>query len=235
MVRVVSNNGIPKVVLAGRIPKYRSVNTVFLSETIREWYRLAYRSYIMRSDLGRPPNMSGDGNPPVIGRPDDDKKTWKQLKPSTYRTKKSLQKTGAYTKHLEKINTVAANYVLGLIQTMNYRSGDGTNIRTGRLLAAFFPPRMSGGRLVAGPDQSITISGLHVNIEFKIPYAKRITLGYGLPRPIFVDGNDEDWMQKATLVGIREARKEYDRLVARHGEYAGGSNDNRTRPRSRRK
>lgn len=232
MVRVAKTNGIPSAVLAGRIPRFKTVNTVFLASIVRKWYQLAYNSYVLRSDLGKPPNMKNGGDPPVRGLPDREKNTWKQLKPSTYRVKKSLQKTGKYTEYLQRINTPAAEHVLEAIQTMNYRKGEGTNIRTGRLLASFFPPRVVGGKLLAGPDQLIKINGLNIDIDFKISYAKRITEGLGLDRPVFVNGNDLEWLQKAIQIGLIEARKEYDRLSARYGPYGQEKrNDNRSRSR----
>lgn len=222
MITVPVTSGIPNTALNGRNPKYVGVNTVFLSECIREWYRQAYRSYLMRSVI-KPGQKKGE--------PDDDGNQWKKLARKTIKIKKGMQKDGTYKEYLQGIKTPTAEKILALIEQIDYGKGDGINIRTGRLLATFGVPRIQNGRLLAGPDQVIKVKGRFVEIDFNIPYAKRITEGHGLDRPVFINGNEQQWMQKAVLKALALARIEFDRLEARYGQYSGGIRSaNRPRP-----
>jgi hypothetical protein len=208
--------GIPRLVLEGRLPRYQSVNSVYLGETIREWCRLAFNSYRARSILGKKPRMKG--GKPVIGEPDADGRRWHQLKARTYRIK-----TGAESppegdidyNYLDKINTRAAAYVLGMIEQIDFAQ-DGINIRTGRTLAGFHPPvRGPEKTILAGPDQIIDVQP--ISFTFRLAheeeYANEVLEGTKYKRALYDEGVDRLWFERAVAVGLRYARIEYDRLL----------------------
>jgi hypothetical protein len=214
---VQNTNGIPPLVLKGRIPKYKSVNTVYLTSYIQNWFREAWRSYLMRSDLGDEPNMKKGGTP-VIGQPDDDGYTWKQLQPRTYKIKAKLQANDSYKEYISGIQTRAAQAVLGVITNMSYAEGDGTNIRTGRTLASFAPPAKSGNKLLKGPDQKIIINDNQVEVDSTVDYADEVLYGHNYGRALYDEDVDSNWAQRAIIKALKDARIEYDRLVKRMGE-----------------
>lgn len=220
MFRLATTNGIPRLVLAGRIPRWKSVNEVFLTTVIQGWYRRAWRSYLMRSELGGEPNMDPKGEP-VIGEEDDYERSWHQLKPDTYRIKASLQADGTYTEYLSRVKSAGAKAALKRIEQMNYEKGQGTNIRTGRLLAAFAPPYKSGKKLIAGPDQSIKIDGNNsISMDVKnIDYADEILYGTKFKRALYDNGVENEWLQEAIQDGLKAAKVEYDRLASRFGPF----------------
>lgn len=216
-----SLNGIPRPILEGRNKRYLSVNTIFLSVTIQSWFKQAFRSYITRSKLTGPPNMGwqGKGDPDFTeGEPDENDRSWHQLKPYTYQIKNQVQEDGSYTEYLSRIKTPAARQVLNYISKIDYRE-TGTNIRTGRTLAAFYPPRRTeSGKLLAGPDQDIKVQPLGFDVTFKIPEERKREVLFGDPheRPLFDDGVEEIWMREAIKEGLNAARSEYDRLKQRY-------------------
>lgn len=219
MVRLPRTNGIPPLVLEGRIPSFKSVNTVFLNETIKHWYRLAWRSYLARSEMPDEPNMNPKGEPKYGGQ-DEDGLRWKQLRPRTIKIKAGLQREDKYTEYISKIRTPAARVVQNLLEQMDYGAGEGINIRTGRTLAAFAVPRVVGNKLVAGPDQVIKINDNQVTMEVRHGYAEEVTEGRQYGRALFEDDVDMTWFKKAMEEGLKAARVEYDRLVQRQGPPA---------------
>ena len=228
MVRIPNSAyGIPLDIVQGLRRGYETVNTVFLHTTIREWYRLCYRSYLMRSRI-ESSNLKGDGTPPKYGEEDEDGHRWVQLKPSTIRLKKSLKKRGKETEYLSKIRSPVADYIKENVLPMFDRSvGDGINIRTGRLLASVYPPQVQGQKLLAGKDQDIKIETLPnpaIEINSKVPWAPQIF--YHRSRPLFEDRYEDVWMEKAVAKGLAAAKIEYDRIEARK------KNDNLQRSKS---
>jgi hypothetical protein len=213
MVRFETTLGIPKIVLEGRLPKYKSVHTIFTSYALFYFCKTAFESYLARSELGQKPDMSGRTK--KQGRQDKDGLSWHQLKPRTYRIK---LKPGALGGHLEKVNTKASEEVQKFMEDVDF-GRDGINIRTGRMLAAFYPPRFVGGKLTGGPDQEVAVNGLSVTLNFPgIYYADEILYGRQWHRALFANDIDERWMKEACERAIPYAKAEYDRLVRRYGE-----------------
>lgn len=213
MAKVENTYNIPKLILEGRIQGWESVNTIFLSTFIREWYKEAYRSYTMRSELLDTP--ARDKDPPKYGQEDTDGKRWVQLKESTYRMKKSLKKRGKHTEYLSKVNTGAAKYVLeNVIEKLDYKT-DGINIRTGRLLTSYAPPPLVGNKLLAGPDQIIKVQPTSAEMDSKVPWARQIQ--FNRDRPLYDEGVEDEWTKRAIPKAMDAAKAEYDRLVQRNG------------------
>ena len=200
------------MVLKGQLPSYKSVHTVFVNNVLQRFLQLVYQSYLDRSHLDGPPNLSeGPGYVPEYGRTDDQGNSWEQLKPVTYDIKQDIADRGKYASYVASRRSRAARHTHSLIKDIQPIEGDGINIRTGRLLAAMFPGPIINGRLVKTKDQNIEISGTSIHFDTDaIPYSEDVEAS---KRPIIPEDSFISWMQEAIDHAIPLAELEYQRLL----------------------
>ena len=155
----------------------------------------------------------GDSEGPKQGRPDNYGDFWDQLKPKTYRSKAKGNKGGAYAEYLETKTSRAAKAIVNRIRNANHLSGDHINIRTGRLLASYFPGPLVNGRIVRTEDQNMEFKGVSIHFDNNnIPYADLAVDQYG--RPI-ISSNEEQWISESFEVATEAATSEYQRIKSR--------------------
>lgn len=163
---------IPASVLNGYIDYFLPVHNEFINRTLQFYLKSIYESYWERSHLDQPPNMTPDpGWKPHRGRDDEHGDNWIQLRPSTYEIKARIDPDEQRT-YLRERTSQAAVQTLRRLNTINFqdKNGDGINIRSGRLLASFYPGNIDGnGNYLARADQKVTkkrgMIGFETNVK----------------------------------------------------------------------
>jgi hypothetical protein len=221
----IPNSGIiPALILKGKVKRYMAVRSVFINVCMREILLRLHESYWQRSHLDGNPDLRSDeeGWEPVEGRPDAHGNTWEQLRPSTYlQWKPEAIEGNQHLKVLGSHRSRAARDVLekvkSLIPAVKNITGDGINIRTGRLLAATYPGPLVNNRLVTTKDQNIVVTqkGIEFNLD-QIPYAEDVN---NSGRPIIDDEIVEPWIQAAIPIALEAAERRYLELKERYQEY----------------
>lgn len=217
----VNNKGlVPGYILKGKSQKYLSVHTIFLNTFIQEYLRRVYESYDERSHLDQEPNMKwgtkADSEGPKQGRPDNYGDFWDQLRPKTYRSKAKGNKAGAYAEYLETKTSRAAKSIVNRIRNANHLSGDHINIRTGRMLASFFPGPLVNNQIVKTEDQNIVLEGINIHFDNNnIDYADTAMDQFN--RPIISD-NEPTWIEESFEIATNAAANEYQRIKSRNSK-----------------
>jgi hypothetical protein len=223
---------IPIAVMEGRYQPYYSVPQVFLNELMRNYLLLVSESYKARSFLGGEPNM----NPPSTysphrGQEDDYGNSWEQLKPKTYRMKQKLKKGGGLQSTLlnrlkDYGDNPAAKSVLDRYVIRGSYNGDNINIRTGELLASFYPPIVVDGTIVPGPDQWFQVSGIGSGmptIEFQSLLSEKEATCEKFGRPIIPSQEQHyEWVRESIEPALEAAEREFDNLLFKYGHTRGG-------------
>lgn len=219
--RVRIEGRIPRRIMENHYPLYESVPKVFLAAIVQKYLEQIYESYADRSELGAEPNMDPKETP-IMGKEDELGNSWVQLKPKTYRTKQKSFKSGATKEYLRnRINDYAgdqAERVLRrFVETIAPISGDNINIRTGELIAAFYPPPLINGELVPGPNQIIRQGG-GTDFFFKTTLEEKEETVAQFDRPIIPDEDTKlYWLEQSIDLAINEAETEFQRLMMQYG------------------
>lgn len=202
---------IPASVLKGQIPSFLAVHNEFINRTMQFYLKKIYDSYYERSHLDDEPDMRTDkqGYNPISGREDDLGDSWIQLRPKTYRLKRKLNNKEPLTTYLESRTSFAAKETLKRMANIDYDSGDGINIRTGALLASFFPGPVVDGKLTTREDQKISKDESKISFETLVDYFDEIQKS---PRPILTDENQVAWINEAIAYGMQRAEVVYIQL-----------------------
>lgn len=218
--RVRIEGRIPRRIMENHYPLYESVPKVFLAALVQKYLEQIYDSYTARSVLSDSPNMDPKGEP-VMSEEDEDGHTWTQLRPKTYRTKqKSVDKSRSYLR--ERMSEyaapeVAAKVLARFVDPVSPISGDNINIRTGELLAAFFPPPLVDGELIPGPNQICKHTG-GTKFTFKTRLEEKEDTVEQYGRPIIPDQYTKElWLERAIELAINEAETEFQRLMMEYG------------------
>ncbi len=221
------NRRIPKPVFYGKYPLYESVAKVFKNVLLQTYLQQVYDSYLTRSQLSGEPNMKEDWeSDPTMGEADDDNNQWIQLAPKTYRTKTKAHKEGKLQKYLQERladygNNPAAKHVLErIVKTGGYEQ-DRINIRTGELLASFFPPHIEGDEIRPHHHQNVSVT--LTSLEFSTTLGDKEETCAKFGREIIPEGMERDWIERAIPPALDAAEIEYDRLLMRYRHKPGGS------------
>lgn len=219
--RVRIEGRIPRRIMENHYPLYESVPKVFLAALVQKYLEQIYDSYTARSVLSDIPNMDPKGEP-VISEEDEDGNTWTQLRPKTYRTKQKQFESGSSQDYLrERLNEYSGNQAAEVlsrfVDTVQPISGDNINIRTGELLAAFFPPPLIDGELVPGPNQICKHTG-GTNFSFRTTLEEKEDTVEKFGRPIIPDQYTKElWLERSIELAINEAETEFQRLMMEYG------------------
>ena len=230
---------IPPNVLAGQVPKYRSVHTIY-----KAWFTYYFINELNISFWARARgNLDSEGN------------EWAPLSPKTIAIKKNILKKGLSGFPKNKVNEQRYVGTLSPAQRTRYersykrnrksmtdrkakekawesvqRMGKADpitsliNIRTGNLVRATAPGRVSGNRYYPSPNQIAIFGGVHdISIQIDIEYADDVDQGdpeRNVPaRPIIPD-DVSSWTKLAHSKAFKLAEDEYLRLIKGQLSYA---------------
>lgn len=200
---------IPSEVLKGQIPYFLPVHNLFINLSIQGLMKRIYNSYYQRSHLDTNPSMDWKKYRPKMGRADDQGKKWVQLSPRTYAIKKMMAQDDVLKDYLTSQRSRAAESTLKRLVNISFADGDGINIRTGRLLAAYFPPPVSGGRIYATADQVFTKDEENVAVEILVKHDDDVQAS---ERKIWTPESVTIWMGQAQDEAIGPATALYATL-----------------------
>lgn len=217
--RVRIEGRIPRRIMENHYPLYESVPKVFLAALVQKYLEQIYDSYTARSVLSDDPNMNPKGEP-VMSEEDKDGHTWTQLRPKTYRTKQSsVNESRDYLRQRmdEYAGNQASEVLARFVDPVSPISGDNINIRTGELLAAFFPPPLIDGELVPGPNQICKHTG-GTAFSFRTTLEEKEDTVEQFGRPIIPDPYTKElWLERSIELAINEAETEFQRLMMEYG------------------
>lgn len=217
--RVRIEGRIPRRIMENHYPLYESVPKVFLAALVQKYLEQIYDSYTARSVLSDSPNMNPKGEP-VMSEEDKDGNTWTQLRPKTYRTKQSsVNESRDYLRQRmdEYAGNQASEVLARFVDPVSPISGDNINIRTGELLAAFFPPPLIDGELVPGPNQICKHTG-GTKFSFRTTLEEKEDTVEQFGRPIIPDPYTKElWLERSIELAINEAESEFQRLMMEYG------------------
>ena len=223
--------GIPAKVLNGKVPKYRSVSTIYRARMAQQVMLRINRSFWARAkrgsdDLGNTwlplspkthaykplspiekntYDISGKENRGLLTPAQD--RLWRGIFARTY---KRLIAKGEGDKEAKK---KAAEKAWSILKARGARTYIGlgritdTNIRTGVLVAATKPGTVANNRYYPPKNQVVTINPRSIKVRFNIPYIKKVDA----VRPVVPDNIDK-WVQEAHEVAIIEAKQTYERI-----------------------